>query len=91
VGDVYRYALQTAGVDAIYTTSITDPGIVICPTQYLDATLYVITSESNQKQVDFIDVRSGKHLTGTLGNGEAAIVLIGKDGKLISTYNWGGE
>ena len=91
VGDVYRYALNAAGVGAIYTTSITDPGIVICPTQYLDATLYVITSESNQKQVDFIDVRSGKHLTGTLGNGEAAIVLIGKDGKLISTYNWGGE
>jgi hypothetical protein len=88
VGDVYGYALKAAGVAPVYSTTLTDPGIIICPTQYPDATLYVITSESNLKQVDFTDLRSGKHLAGTLGYGEAAIVLIGKDGKLISAYNW---
>jgi hypothetical protein len=91
VGDVYRYALKAAGVDPVYSTAISDPGIIVCPTQFPDATLYVITSESNQKQVDFIDLRSGKHLTGSLENGEAAIVLIGKDGRLISSYNWSGK
>jgi hypothetical protein len=30
-------------------------------------------------------------VTGLLANGEAAIVLIGTDGKLISSYNWTGE
>ncbi|MGP8251324.1 MAG: beta-galactosidase [Terracidiphilus sp.] len=91
VGDVYRYALNAAGVSPVYSTSISDPGILICPTLYPDATLYVVTSETNRKQVDFTDLRSGKHLTGSLESGEAAIVLIGKDGKLISSYNWSGE
>ncbi len=91
VGDMYRYAIKAAGVTPVYSTTLTDPGILICPTQYPDATLYVITSETNQKKVDFTDLRSGKHVTGSLAKGEAAIVLIGKDGKLISTYNWTGE
>jgi hypothetical protein len=91
VGDVYRYALKAAGVAAVYSTTLTDPGILICPTQYPEATLYVITSESDQKKVDFTDLRSRKHLTGTLANGGAAIVLIGKDGRLIASYNWNGE
>ncbi|MGD0911025.1 MAG: hypothetical protein ABR928_03975 [Terracidiphilus sp.] len=91
VGDVYRYALKTAGVAPVYSTTLTDPGITICPTAYPDATLYVVTSESDQTKVDFTDVRSGKHLTGSLENGEAAIVLIGKDGRLISSYHWTGE
>jgi hypothetical protein len=91
VGDVYRYALKAAGVTPVYSTNLTDPGILICPTQYPDATLYVITSESNQKKVDFTDLRSGKHLTGMLATGQAAIVIVGKDGRLMSTYNWAGE
>ena len=91
VGDVYRYALKMAGVDPVYSTSISDPGIIICPTRFPDATLYVITSESNQNQVEFVDLRSGKHMTGTLESGEAAIVLIGKDGEMIASYNWTGQ
>jgi hypothetical protein len=91
VGDVYRYALNAAGVKPVYSTPISDPGIIICPTEYPDATLYVITSETDGKRVDFTDLRSGKHLTGSLENGRAAILLIGKDGKLVSSYNWPGE
>lgn len=91
VGNVYRYALKAAGVASVYNTTLTDHGIIICPTEYPDATLYVITSETDEKAVDFTDLRSGKHLTGSLQNGETAIVLIGKDGKLISSYNWSGE
>ena len=91
LGDVYAYALKTADVAPVYTTALKDPGILICPTRFPDATLYVLTSESNQKQVSFDDVRSGKHFAGMLQNGRAALLLVGADGGLLSTYNWPGK
>jgi hypothetical protein len=89
VGDVYSYALKAAGVVPVYTTTLKDPGIMICPTRFPDATLYVVTSESNQTQLNFTDVRSGKSFSGKLYSGRAAILLIGVDGKLLATYAWG--
>jgi hypothetical protein len=91
VGDVYSYALKTAGVAPVYRTTLKDPGIVICPTRFPEATLYVITSESNGTQVNFEDVRSGKQFAGTLASGRAAILLVGADGTLIAAYNWTGN
>jgi hypothetical protein len=88
LGDVYRYALKAAGVAPVYTTTLKDPGILICPTRFPKATLYVITSESNQQQVEFEDVRSGSRFAGTLASGRAAILLVGADGKLLSAYDW---
>ena len=60
IGDVYRYALKAAGVAATYSTTLHDPGILICPTQFPHATLYVLTSESGRQEVAFRDQRSGK-------------------------------
>jgi hypothetical protein len=91
VGDVYAYALKTAGVAPIYTTTLKDPGILICPTRFPDATLYVLTSESNRTTVSFEDVRSGKHFSGILESGRAAILVVDAHGKLLSTYHWTGE
>jgi hypothetical protein len=91
VGAVYRYALKLAGVAPAYTTTLTDPGILICPTQFPQATLYVITSESNQQPVNFTDARSGKQFSGTLPSGEAAMLLVGSDGRLLAAYNWTGS
>lgn len=88
LGDVYRYAMKVAGIPPVYTTTLNDPGILICPTQYPDATLYVITSESNQEQVNFKDMRSGRQFAGTLASGRAALLLVGGNGKLLSVYNW---
>lgn len=88
LGDVYAYALKTADVAPVYTTALKDPGILICPTRFPDATLYVLTSESSQMQISFNDVRSGRHFAGTLQNGRAALLLVGADGRLLSTYNW---
>jgi hypothetical protein len=88
VGDVYGYALNIAGVAPVYTTTMQDPGILIAPTQLPQATLYVITSESNRQQVDFTDSRSGKRFAGTLDSGRAALLLVGADGKLLACYNW---
>jgi hypothetical protein len=89
VGDVYSYALKAAGVAPVYSTTLKDPGVMICPTRFPDATLYVLTSESNQVRVEFTDARSDKSFFGSLESGRAAILLVGADGKLLATYNWG--
>ena len=88
VGDIYRYAMKAANISPTYTTTLNDAGILICPTRLPKATLYVLTSESNQKAVSFHDVRSGKDFSGQLENGRAALLLIGDEGKLITSYNW---
>jgi hypothetical protein len=88
VGAVYRYALQVAHVEPIYTTTLDDPGLLICPTLYPKATLYVLTSESNRTAVSFTDRRSGKTFSGNLASGHAAILLVGTGGELLASYNW---
>jgi Beta-galactosidase len=88
VGDVYRYAMKAANIFPTYTTTVTDAGILICPTRLPNATLYVLTSESNQTAVSFRDLRSGKEFSGQLENGRAALLLISEEGKLITSYNW---
>jgi hypothetical protein len=88
VGDVYRYALKTARIDPIYTTTARDPGILICPTVFAKATLYVLTSETETSEVAFTDVRSGKTFAGTLAAGRAALVMVETDGKVLASYHW---
>ena len=88
IAAVYAYALKTAGVEPAYTTTVTDPGILICPTLLPHATLYVLTSETNEIAVSFRDKRSGKSFTGSLEPGRAALLLIGEEGTLITSYSW---
>jgi hypothetical protein len=88
VADVYSYALKAAKVAPVYSTTVKDPGILICPTLYPKATLYVLTSESNQHEVSFQDLRSGKTFSGSLATGRAALLLVGTDGKLLASYHW---
>jgi hypothetical protein len=88
IANIYRYAMKSANVSHAYTTTMSDAGILVCPTRYPHATLYVLTSESNQKRVSFHDVRSGKDFSGQLEPGRAALLLITLEGKLIANYNW---
>jgi hypothetical protein len=88
VADVYSYALKVSNVTPVYSTALKDPGILICPTLFPKATLYVLTSESNRSEVSFEDLRSGKKFSGKLPSGRAALLLVGVDGKLLATYNW---
>lgn len=90
VAAVYQYALKVAGVQPEFTTTMTNPGILICPTILPQATLYVLTSETNTTHVEFTDVRSGKTFTGTLQPGRATILLVGANGKLLANYHWHG-
>ena len=90
VGDIYRYAMKAANISPTYTTTLNDPGILICPTRLPKATLYVLTSESNRKAIEFHDLRSGKDFSGQLENGRAALLLISDEGELLASYNWPG-
>jgi hypothetical protein len=88
VADVYSYALKAANIAPVYSTTLKDPGILICPTQFSKATLYVLASESNRSEVSFEDLRSGRKFSGKLASGRAALLLVGTDGKLLATYHW---
>lgn len=88
VGQIYKFAMKRAGANTAYETSCEDPGILICPTQLPDATMYVLTSESTgTAPVEFRDKLSGKNFRITLAPGRAALLLIDKDGRMISSYN----
>ncbi len=88
IGDVYRYALQVAGVVPTYTTELAEPGLLIAPTRFPKATLYVLASEAGASKVAFRDLRSGKELAGRLEPGGAALVLVREDGAVVASYNW---
>jgi hypothetical protein len=89
VGDVYRYAMRVAGISSAYSTTVQDPGILICPTRFSHATLYVLSSESGQRaDLSFHDLASDKQFSGYLDSGRAALLLISDDGKIAASYNW---
>jgi hypothetical protein len=87
LGEVYRWALREAGIVPTYRTSIEDPGILICPTSLDASTLYVLTSESAvRRDVVFRDGMSGEELTVPLEPGRAALLLVGRDGRVLARY-----
>jgi hypothetical protein len=88
IAAAYELAIEAAGIQHTYTTTIKEAGILICPTRLPHATLYVLTSEAPTQSVSFTDVRSGKAFTGTLEAGHAALLLVGERGDLITTYHW---
>ena len=88
VGSVYRYALKVAGVTPAYVAVVNDPGILICPTQFPHATLYVITSESSRREVSFRDQRSNREFSAQIEPGRASLLLVGEDGAILASYNW---
>jgi len=88
MGDLYRYALRVANVAEAYSTQINDPGMLICPTEFDHATLYVLASESAASEMSFRDARSGKVFSGKLEPGRAALLLVNDRGELLASYNW---
>jgi hypothetical protein len=88
VGDLYRYALRVANVAEAYSTQLDDPGMLICPTEFDQATLYVLASESAASEVSFRDAKSGKVFAGKLEPGRAALLLVSDRGELLASYNW---
>jgi hypothetical protein len=88
VGRIYRYAMKRAGVRPLFSTSCEDPGILISPTRVHDATLYVLTSESaSGEPFSFQDAWSGREFRVALAPGRAALMLVGRDGRILASYN----
>jgi hypothetical protein len=48
----------------------------------------VVVSESAEKQVSFLDLRSGKPFSTQLEPGRSALLLVGEDGETLASYNW---
>ncbi len=88
LGEVYRYAMAQAHVAPAITKVHASSGILICPTAYQHATLYVLTSQTATEQISFEYPRSAKLTTGRLEAGRAALLLVGTDGKLLASYHW---
>ena len=91
IAAAYELAIEAARIQHTYTTTIKEPGILLCPTKLPHATLYVLTSEAPTQGVSFTDVRSGKTFTGSLEAGHAALLLVGEHGDLIANYRWHGQ
>jgi hypothetical protein len=88
LASVYRFALGEAGVAPVYRTSITDTGVLIMPTPLDKATLYLLSSESSQRQtVRFTDTASGKAVTVDLPAGRAALLLVTHAGEIAARYD----
>ena len=88
VGRVYAYAMRKSGIVAQVVSGKNEPGILVCPTEYKDATLYVLSSETERRTVSFEDRRSGKTFATVMEPGRGAIVMVGVDGKMIASYHW---
>lgn len=88
IAQVYAYAIKTAAIPRTYATTVTNPGILICPTILPHATLYVLTSETETTNVSFTDARSSKVFSGSLEAGRAALLMIDERGELVASYNW---
>src|ERR1017187_2889371 len=88
VGRVYAYAMRKSGIVAQVVSGKNEPGILVCPTEYKDATLYVLTSETERRSVSFQDRRSRKTFTTVLDPGRGAILMVGVDGDIVASYHW---
>lgn len=89
LGRVYAYAMRKSGVAPLREGKTRAPGVLICPTEYKDATLYVVTSETEATTATFEDPRSHVSLSTSLDAGRAALVMVGTDGKILASYHWG--
>ncbi len=85
-GELYRYAMAQAMVKPAYTTAMQDPDVLICPTRFPHATLYVIMSESAAGEASFRDEASGKAMTVRVAPGGAALRLISETGDVLAEY-----
>jgi len=88
IGRIYGYAMKRAGASAPYETACDDPGIAICPTRLPEATLYVLASESAVSgSVSFRDALSGTDVRMNIAPGRGALLLVGRDGRILASYN----
>ncbi len=88
IGRVYSFAIKVAGASEVYSTSCTDPGVLIAPTSLDGGTIYVLTSEtSDSAAIGFKDNLSGAEVRVKLAPGRGALLLVNREGKITASYN----
>ncbi len=88
VGQIYSYALAVAGVTPVYSSTVRDAGILISPTRFPHATLYAVSSETDETKISFTDERTRKQFSSELSPGRAALLLVDDSGNVVASYNW---
>jgi Cellulase (glycosyl hydrolase family 5) len=85
----YQMALQRAGVGTAFTKKA-GHGVLIRPTLFADAVLYVFVSESEQDEVvDIADKTTGAQLNFTIPAQRSRLVLLSrKTGKEVARYGF---
>lgn len=85
---LYRWALDQAGVKAPFREE--QPlarSVLAFPTMLDDAVIYSFSNESADAQiVDLVDAATGAHIRFTLEPQRGAALLLGRDGKVLSSY-----
>ena len=87
---VYKAALQRAGVTPAFTNKSGTHGVLVRPTVFADAVLYLFVSESSQDQpIDITDRTSGGRIAFTMPAQRSRLILLNrKTGKEIARYGF---
>jgi hypothetical protein len=85
---LYRYALDHASVQPVFSLEPDDPGVLVYPAVHRDAVLYALVSElAHPQAVKLRDRVSGSSVEATLPAGGASLLLFGRDGQLLGKYD----
>ncbi len=85
---LYRYALEQAGIAPIFALADDDPGLLVYPARYRDATLYAIVSErGSPTHVRVTDRKTGAVLERSLPSQRASFARLNHNvGRFLATY-----
>jgi hypothetical protein len=85
---VYTYAAEKAGVDAGFTVTNDNPGILVRPMRYENASLYLVISENaDDTAIEITDKHTGKTFGFDVPRGRAQMLMISNDdGHAMATY-----
>jgi Cellulase (glycosyl hydrolase family 5) len=85
---LYRWALDQAGVKPPFReVSPLSPDVLAFPTVLSDAEIYSFSNESLDSQtIDIVDALTGARIHFTMQAQRGAALLLGRDGKALSSY-----
>lgn len=85
---LYEWALKEAGVKPVFReVTPLSPGVLAYPTVLTDAEIYSFSNESlNPQPVNIVDALTGAHIDFTMPAQAGAILLLNRQGKVLSSY-----
>ncbi|HTV81230.1 MAG TPA: hypothetical protein VME18_01165, partial [Acidobacteriaceae bacterium] len=85
---LYQWALSEAGVKPVFhEVTPLSAGVLAYPTVLTDAEIYSFSNESlSAETVNIVDALTGAHIEFTMPAQAGAALLLGRDGKVLSSY-----